>query len=568
MIRLAARVIVCLAITFVWTEIAKGQRGPTEWMTSNADAQRSSWIRSDAKISTERLQKPGFQFLWKLKLNNKSKGLNSLTPPSLLDLLIGYRGFRTLAFVGGSSDKIIVIDTDLGRLEWQKSLVTSTAQSGSAPGTLTCPGGMTAGVTRPTVTTIAPPPAGGGSFRGRGSLARSAVGEPGQGAVTLAFVRPSPPPPPKPAAPPKPAPPPPPAAPGSNIFGAGPFLIYALSSDGMLHSMHLSNGADFAPPVKFLPPNANALGLTVIDNVAYVVTEGNCGGVPNGVWALDLSSKRLSSWKGNISGSAGPAFGPDGTVYAITGAGEESPFSLVALQPKTLEVKGKYTAGNDEFVSSPIIFTYQGKVLIAAATKDGRVHLLDSESLGSGAVQQTPLYKTPTYTSASSQSSDFAPRALSSWQSSDGTRWLLAPVSTPVATEAGFAAADGGGVTNGAIIAWKLVEKDGAPTLQPGWLSRDLKSPLPPTIINGVVFAISSGEYRTSDGKINASQRAKRSSPAVLYALDGTTGKELWNSGTTITSFVHSGSLSGGGGQLYVGTHDGTLYAFGFPMEH
>jgi hypothetical protein len=31
---------------------------------------------------------------------------------------------------------------------------------------------------------------------------------------------------------------------------------------------------------------------------------------------------------------------------------------------------------------------------------------------------------------------------------------------------------------------------------------------------------------------------------------------------------VHGGGLSGGGAQLYLGTHDGTLYSFGFPIEH
>ena len=40
------------------------------------------------------------------------------------------------------------------------------------------------------------------------------------------------------------------------------------------------------------------------------------------------------------------------------------------------------------------------------------------------------------------------------------------------------------------------------------------------------------------------------------------------NSGSTITSFVHSGGLAAGGGRVYVGGHDGTQYAFGFPMEH
>ena len=105
-------------------------------------------------------------------------------------------------------------------------------------------------------------------------------------------------------------------------------------------------------------------------------------------------------------------------------------------------------------------------------------------------------------------------------------------------------------------------------SLQVGWTSRGLISPLPPTIINGVAFVTSSGEFRTSDSKMTAAQRAARSGKAVIYALDATTGKELWNSGTMITSFARGGALSGGMGQLYLTTHDGTIYAFGFPMEH
>src|SRR5262249_12949724 len=105
----------------------------------------------------------------------------------------------------------------------------------------------------------------------------------------------------------------------------------------------------------------------------------------------------------------------------------------------------------------------------------------------------------------------------------------------------------------------------GKASLEPGWLSRDLIAPLPPIVVNGVVFALSSGE---STRERSAEQRAQRSANAVLYALDAKTGKELWSSGDTIKSFVHNGGLSSGGSQVYIGTYDGTLYAFGFPMEH
>jgi outer membrane protein assembly factor BamB len=543
--RFAGAIIGCLACIVVWSGEARAQRG-IDWMTDNGDAQRSSWVRADSKISKESLQDPkqkqGFQFLWKLKLNNKSRQLNSLTPPATLERLIGYRGFRMLGFVGGSSDAIFTIDTDLGRMEWEKKLVSASPSQG---GTLACPGGMTTGVARPTLAAVPPANFGGG---GRSTPARGAVGESGQGAVTLALVRPNPPrsaapSPPANRTPPRP-PRPNPANPAGGQLGAGPFLIYALSSDGMFHSMHLSNGADYEAPVKFLPPGANANGLIIVNNIAYVVTEGNCGGVANGVWALDLASKQVTSWKANVAGIAGPAFGGDGTLYVVTGSEGESPNSLVALDPKTLSVKSWYTAGASEFTSTPVIFEHKGKALIVATTKDGRAHLLDTANLG-GADHKTALYTTP----ASTKPGTAAPEALASWQNRSGDRWILAPV-------------------DGAVVAWKLVEKNGALTLEPAWTSRDLVSPLPPTIINGVVFVTSSGEFRANDSKMTAAERARRSSRAVVYALDGETGKELWNSGTTITSFTRGAALSGGVGQIYLTTHDGMIYAFGFPMEH
>jgi outer membrane protein assembly factor BamB len=313
-------------------------------------------------------------------------------------------------------------------------------------------------------------------------------------------------------------------------FGGSANVIYALASDGMLHSMHLSGGQEYQPPVQFLPPGANANGLLIVNGKAFVVTANSCNGVANGLWAYDFEAKQTQTWKGDVVGSAGAAFGGDGTVYVTTTSG------VTAIDPKTLQAKNSYTASGQEFSSSPVVFQFKDKTLIAAATKAGSVHLLDAANL-STAIATTPVGK------------DSAPGALASWQEASGTRWLLAS-------------------TDKAVVAWKVVAQGGTLSLQQGWTSRDLVSPLTPTIINGVVFATSSGEFRTADSKVTAAQRAARSKPAVIYALDGTTGRELWNSGTTIKSFARGNALSGGMGQFYLTTFDGTFYAFGFPMEH
>jgi hypothetical protein len=535
---------------------AQAQRGANnDWMTENADPQRTATVKADAKINKDSVAKPGaVQLLWKLKLKNTPRQMNNLTAPATLERLIGYRGFRMLGFVAGSDDNLFTIDTDLGRMEWEKKL--NAAPSTQAP-TLTCPGGMTTGVVRPTLSAIAA--AGGGFGPGRNTPAKSTVGEPWAGATTLANVRPQqgPPPGPPPGTPGASSTQRPAARPGAppigGGFGGSANLIYALASDGMLHSMHLSGGQEYQPPVKFLPPGANANGLIIVDGKVYAVTSQSCNGVVNGLWAYDFETKQASTWKGNIAGSAGAAFGGDGTIYVATGAGEATANSIAAIDPKTLQTKSTYTA-NQEFASSPVVFEYKGKTLIAAAAIDGSIHLIDAANMS------TALGVT------AATGKGFAPSSLASWQDRDGTRWIL--VAHTGALPAGFTAPSGGAVTKGAILAWKLSEEGGKLALSPGWASRNLMSPLPPTVINGVVLATSSGEFRTNDGKMTAAMRAARSGRAVIYLLDGVTGKELWSSGTTITSFARGNALSGGMGQFYLTTHDGTIYAFGFPMEH
>src|SRR6476469_7670446 len=115
-----------------------------------------------------------------------------------------------------------------------------------------------------------------------------------------------------------------------------------------------------------------------------------------------------------------------------------------------------------------------------------------------------------------------------------------------------------GADTTGAIVTFKVTGTT-TPALEPGWVSRDLTSPITPLVMNGVVFAVAGGGA-SGTPQATAAQRAQRSKPAVLYALDAT-------SGTAITSPVCRVGPSGGDGQVYVVTYDGTVYAFGIPME-
>ncbi len=175
---------------------------------------------------------------------------------------------------------------------------------------------------------------------------------------------------------------------------------------------------------------------------------------------------------------------------------------------------------------------------MAVSGNDGRLYLLDGTSL------KTPLHVTPKYSNAG------ATGGLATWES-EGTRWILAPAVG--AAQAGMKVAANGPVTSGSIVAFKLVDEGGKLSLEPAWASRDLTSPAAPLVFNGVVFALSTGEHRPANATATAAARAKGSLPAVLYALDPATGKELWSSGKTITSFARGG-LSASAGQVYLVT--------------
>ena len=96
--------------------------------------------------------------------------------------------------------------------------------------------------------------------------------------------------------------------------------------------------------------------------------------------------------------------------------------------------------------------------------------------------------------------------------------------------------------------------------------------PEPVVIANGMVFAISSGENGTQvDGSgrlLSSKERIDgRVGNAVLYALDATTGKELFSSGKTIPGITHFTAPVVCDGRVYVVTLDSTVYAFGLGQQ-
>ena len=520
MLTMMVRVVVLAALLIVpvWA---------SDWVTHSGSFQRTGWQKDETKISTDSVKH--LQLLWKVTLDTTRRSVYSLYGPLILERAITDRGFKELALVAGADNDLFAIDADLGTLFWKTHFDWHGDAAESTQSTFLCPGGLTAW---PVLQ-----PAG----RGRGPFAVRAV--------------------------------------------------YALSGDGDLHAVNVNTGVDLAPAMKFLPPNGKPYSLAIVDNVIYTITGQGCGGNANSVYALDLNdpARTVRSWRsgsGGLWGTAGPAIGSDGTVYAETGDGQYDPpagryaNSIIALTPKELKLKDWYAPANAEWLFkrdldmnvTPVVFPYKGRDVIVGSGKEGRLFLLDSRSLG-GTDHRTPLFRSDLI---SNEDVDFAGAgtwgSLASWEDAQGTRWVLAPVWGPTHPNARFPITSG--ETNvGTIAAFKVEERAGTPALTNAWTARNMVTPAAPAIANGVVFALATGEWvrQANDregGLYQAEARAQRSAPAVLYALDAATGKELWSSGNQVTSFAHNGELSIANGRVYFTTSDNTLYCFGFPMEH
>ncbi len=106
---------------FAGLSLAQFGAGGGTWNTQAADAQRDNWARTDGRISATTM--PGFQILWKVKTSNNATSSYALSSPVMVDGYIGYRGFRSYAFMGGAGNNAIALDSDVGRVEWTQNFV-------------------------------------------------------------------------------------------------------------------------------------------------------------------------------------------------------------------------------------------------------------------------------------------------------------------------------------------------------------------------------------------------------------------------------------------------------------
>jgi hypothetical protein len=509
----------------------------TDWPSTGGNPQRDGWLRGETRLSKESAAK--IQFLYSFHLNNGSRGANELTAPTVLTTLITYKGFKQLVFLGGTSNAIFAVDADLGKLFFDTPLESSHA-SAKGEG---CANEMTANV----------------AFAGN-SLAAGRFGLPGVNHIgRVARDKKQPP----------------------MHFTMSP-PVYAVTGDGYLHTvLQLSGNAKTVEPKKFLPPDAHATGLNVEAGRVYAGTTGSCDSSANGIYAIDPEKDTVTSF---ISGGDGPAgdggttLGTDGVVYAQFSSGHSDEAgdlrgAVVALNPETLKLQDYFSvadAGNAAHGpgTTPLVFgTKEGnKDWIVSGGPDGRIYILDADSLG-GADHHTPAYRSDVVVNPGAPGSGNGIwHSFATSTEEDGTRWLYAAVRGATAMD--FPTKNGSAEA-GSIVAFKVVFKDGKPSLVPQWSSREMLAPAAPAVANGLVFALSTGQPQriaNENGKpLSRNELEKMSKPAALYVLDGATGKELYV-GDKATAAATSG-LAVANSQIYFTTHDNALNAYGIPYE-
>lgn len=493
-----------------------------EWPTDGGNPQRTAWQQNEKILSKDNVK--GMKVLWKIKLDNQPQEMHSLFPPLIADQVNTSNGPKQIAIVAGISDNIYAIDVEKGELLWKKHFEYPTPEKRGRPGDPLCP--------------------------------------PGQTATPI-------------------------LAPKDD---SGKRKAYALAGDGKIHTLDISNGEELATPFQFGYPNGKSYALNIYNDILFTTTSQGCAGNPNQMWAVNLKdpAKKVMTYNpksGGLWGRTGAAIDSNGVAWAPTGDGRYDAANQVygngligaKVVGDELKLVDYFEPSNWMWLQkrdldmqvTPAIFPYKGKELMVTGSKECRVYLLDTKNAG-GENHTTPLYRTPLLCN---EEVDFQSAgiwgSMASWQSSNGTRWALTPFWGP--SHPGFKPPlSYGPVTHGAIVAFKVEDRNGKPQLVPAWMSRDMDQAEPPVIANGIVFAYGSGEntrqaYQDKGLADFSPLRIKASTHAVLYALDAETGKELFNSGDQITSFVHFGGLSVANGRVYLGTFDSTLYCFGLP---
>ena len=492
---------------------------PADWLTFAHDPQRTGWAIEERGLNTKSV--PDLKLLWKAKAENEFYSLWALTAPVVAEKVSTAKGVKTVVYVAGISGKIFAFDAETGDILWTyqiKNFVESKKNVYVFQGTFLCPNGITA----------------------------------------------------------------------TPVIDKSTDTVYVLGPDGMLYGLDLGSGRLRYGPIQFVAPFSKSWSLSLVDGKIYTTLSQGCGNGVSGFYSLDVRDPHrplveqglLSNTNtAGIWGRGGPVIGMNGRVYGGTGDGGFNPAAgdysntVVAASIDTLKVVDYFLPPNWSYLNrkdfdlgsaSPVFFGWRDHYLLAHGAKEGVIYLMDADSLGSKD-HQTALYTSPRLGNdvAECCSGLGIWGGLSTARDETGQTWLYVPMGGPPAAAGPKFPITNGDASKGSIMAFRVVADPHTqnPTLEPAWISGGFASPEPLVITADVVLALSNGENPVQKG--GEKRRLQNTRPAVLKALDAKTGRELYNSGKSIESWVHFSGLAVADAKIFLVDHNSNVYCFG-----
>jgi outer membrane protein assembly factor BamB len=505
-----------------------------DWPTYAHDSERSGFNPSERELSPDNVS--GLRLLWQTQLDNAPVALSALTAPLVADDVPTQTGPKTIVLMAGSSNTFFAVDASDGSILWSRTFQTFVKPK-EEPFYL-CPNTPNA----------------------------------------------------------------------TPVIDRERRIAYTISVDGRVYGLDIATGDVKFGPFAFIPPFAKAWSLNLRDGFLYTTTSQSCGGDRSGIYAMavadpmHVSSHELLVRRGYGGGMwlrGGTVVGRDGTVYVSTGDGAFDPAqgdysnSYVSAPPYLDRIADYFTPQNWSDISKRDLdlpsgglaaFAWNGKELLAGGGKESILFLLDARNLG-GSNHQQALYASPVLANegrALEEKGIWGNPAIS--KTAAGETWLYVPVWGTLASTAPHFHKRNGDTPNGSILAFKVESSaDGAPCLEPEWVSPNMNLPDALVVANGVVYGLATGENPRQDhilgvthfksmeewkrNLLTTEERAQGTHPAVLMALDGRTGKLLYQSGEAMKTWVHFTGLAVTGGRVFAVDHESRLYCFGLQQS-
>jgi outer membrane protein assembly factor BamB len=423
------------------------EEGPAtlDWLTYNYDSERTGWARGEKKIT--KATAPNLQLKWRLQTETQPMSPNryaSMTDAVVVNNVPTKDGPKKVVYVGSHDDTLYAIDADKGTIIWKRSYPNTQSPRVAASGN--CPNNMNA----------------------------------------------------------------------TPYVDLRTGTIYFLPNDGKMRGVSITDGEDKFPATEVVPPYTRNFSLNMADGWLFTSTTRGCQqevseivgigvddpkhpishfylsqGKGSGVWGRGGLVK--TPW-GMLGQTADGAYDPAGgrwgsSVVGLTYTGRLvdswTPPDQAELDARDLELGS----------SSPVVFPYGNKVLVALAAKEGKIYLLDAQKLG-GNDHRTNLYTSQRW---SNDATEFGYAGMwsviSTYKDKQGRRWIFAPFYGPPAkgTPELFKKVHGNPV-NGEVMAFTVEGPADKPYLVPQWMSDDMDLPGEAVIMNDVMLICANGD--------------------------------------------------------------------------